>query len=317
MGGKVTRTLFKKSRPENTRVRGELVRRLQRALTDKGFSVGTVDVIFGGDTEKAVKAWQSKNLLNEDGIVTFDSWVEITDKPAPTWRDRALQLTADFEGTGFGKIVGNFDGAWLTWGIVGFTLKHGELGTIIKRLKSDHPAVLQNAFGQRLATLLEVVDATPAKKEEFANSISLGQDRYKVMPEWAACFARLGETPEAQAVQMERVNGYLDRGEKDAKRFGLASELGLALCFDIAVQNGGIDFDSEENSIRQRLKQNPANGEIDIRLVVSEVIAENSSPKYANDVRSRKRAISTGAGTVHGAAYDVGEWGLAEAPATA
>jgi peptidoglycan hydrolase-like protein with peptidoglycan-binding domain len=308
----MARILLRKSKPENTRVKGELVRRLQQSLTDKGFSVGTIDGIFGGDSEKAVKAWQDKQGVNQDGIVTFDSWTSITGTAPPNWRERALQLTADFEGTGFGKIVGNFDGAWLTWGIIGFTLKHGELSKIIRRLNQDHPARLQEAFQGKLGELLAVMNAGPAEQEDFANRISLGQDRYKVDPEWARAFARLGEFPEAQAIQMERVDIYLERGAKDAQRFGMASELGLALCFDIAVQNGGIDFDKEENSIRQRLKQSPANGEIDIRLVVTEVIAENSNPAYAADVRSRKRTIATGTGIVHGARYDVGEWGLAE-----
>jgi hypothetical protein len=31
----------------------------------------------------------------------------------------------------YGLIVGKFDGAGLTWGIIGFTLKHGELSEIV------------------------------------------------------------------------------------------------------------------------------------------------------------------------------------------
>jgi len=311
----MSRVLLRKSKPGNARVRGELVRRLQRSLTDKNFSVGLIDGIFGGDTEKAVKAWQKSQGEAEDGIVTFDFWTGITGTPAPGWKERALLLTADFEGTGFGKIVGNFDGAWLTWGIIGFTLRHGELSRIVKELNQNNRSLLEAAFGADLPQLLTVIGSSPADQEAFANSISIGQDRYKVETEWASCFAKLGEFPEVQAVQMARVQKYLERGEKDAKRFGLASELGLALCFDVAVQNGGIDFDQEENSIRRRLKQNPANGELDIRLIVAEVIADNSNPKYAADVRARKRTIATGSGTVHGGTYDVGDWGLAEVPA--
>src|SRR5215510_1773541 len=77
----MSRVLLRKSKPGNARVRGELVRRLQRSLTDKNFSVGLIDGIFGGDTEKAVKAWQKSQGEAEDGIVTFDFWTGITGTP--------------------------------------------------------------------------------------------------------------------------------------------------------------------------------------------------------------------------------------------
>jgi hypothetical protein len=32
-------------------------------------------------------------------------------------------------------VAGNFDNAWLTWGIIGFTLKHGEIQKIIKEVR--------------------------------------------------------------------------------------------------------------------------------------------------------------------------------------
>jgi peptidoglycan hydrolase-like protein with peptidoglycan-binding domain len=291
---------------------GPLIVDLQSSLTRKGFDPNGADGLYGHDTEVAVKAFQVAAAQPASGVVSDELWTAITDSPPPGVEPRCIQLTSTFEGHGYTLAQGNWDGAWITWGIIGFTLKHGELSKIIRRLNQDHPARLQEAFQGKLGELLAVMNAGPAEQEDFANRISLGQDRYKVDPEWARAFARLGEFPEAQAIQMERVDIYLERGAKDAQRFGMASELGLALCFDIAVQNGGIDFDKEENSIRQRLKQSPANGEIDIRLVVTEVIAENSNPTYAADVRSRKRTIATGTGIVHGARYDVGEWGLAE-----
>lgn len=43
------------------------------------------------------------------------------DADIPAALDRSLQVTAAFEGHGFGMLQGNWDGAWLTWGIIGFT----------------------------------------------------------------------------------------------------------------------------------------------------------------------------------------------------
>ena len=307
----MARVLLRKSQLGNLFVRGELVRVLQVNLVNQGFTVGArIDGIFGNDTEKAVKTWQASKNQQVDGIVTFDSWQQVTNLPTPTLPERALQLTADFEGTGFGKIVGNFDGAWLTWGIIGFTLKHGELSKLILRIQNQHPDLLKDAFGTLLDELLDVM-TNPGKQEAFANSISLGQNKYKVDDKWAACFQKLGEQTKVQQFQLERVREYWNRGAADAAKFSLVSELGRSLCFDIAVQNGGIDT-SEENSIRERLKQSPTTNERDVRLIVADVIAEHSNPKYADDVRQRKRTIATGAGTVHGSNYTLGDWGLSD-----
>lgn len=310
----MTRTLLRKSTGGNTRVSGELVRGLQEGLGAAGCSVGTVDGIFGGDTETAVRKWQAQQGRAQDGVVTFADWTALTGRPAPSWPDRVLQVTASFEGTGFGKIVGNFDGAWLTWGIIGFTLKYGELGRLLRTLEIGNRTLLEQAFGVLLPRLLAVIHGTPLDQEAFANQISLGANHYKVDPPWAEAFARLGSFADVQTLQLQAVERYFAIARRDAGRFGLTSELGFGLCFDVAVQNGGIDGDQEENSIRRRLEQTPPADERDIRAVIAEVVAENSRPEYAADVRSRKTTWTTGAGTVHGAAYDLSDWGVGEFP---
>ncbi len=48
---------------------GTIVKDIQKKLNEKGYSVGTVDGIFGSKTVKAVKKFQSDNGLTSDGIV--------------------------------------------------------------------------------------------------------------------------------------------------------------------------------------------------------------------------------------------------------
>lgn len=311
----MTRILFSRCRPGHRLVRGEPVRRLQRALEESGCDVGKIDGIYGGDTTAAVKTWQQRRGEAETGMVTFECWSAIVGAPPPSVRDRALQLTADFEGHGFGKVAGNFDDAWLTWGIIGFTLRHGEVQRIIAEVEQHHPHLLVSACGPLTERLLEACGGGAAAQEAFANEISLGRDRYKVRPEWAAAFDRLGSFAEVQEIQQRRVDRYWARGLRDARRFGLTSELGLALCFDIAVQNGGVDFGQEEIRIRDRLGRLMPQEEREVRLVIADVVAETSRPQYVEDVRSRKRTIATGTGTVHGTRYELAHWGLADVPA--
>ena len=160
-----------------------------------------------------------------------------------------------------------------------------------------------------------VLHTTSSRQRDWANSISVGSDKYNVQPEWAAAFAALGTFPEVQALQLARAEDrYWATAQRDAGRFGLESELGYALCFDIAVQNGGIEA-HEEQRIRQLAAAHPPTNEQALRVMIGDAVAEDSAPKWVEDVRLRKRAIATGDGEVHGARYLVSAWGLAEEPA--
>ncbi|MBW4482832.1 MAG: peptidoglycan-binding protein [Tildeniella torsiva UHER 1998/13D] len=53
---------------------GDAVRQLQQRLRTKGFYSGTVDGVFGSQTEAAVRAAQAANNLTVDGIVGPATW---------------------------------------------------------------------------------------------------------------------------------------------------------------------------------------------------------------------------------------------------
>lgn len=134
--------------------RGGLVLRLQRAL---GSPSVTPDGVYGLETATAVGHAQAENGLPTTGEADPITWTAVTGDPAPPLLDRALQVTAAFEGHGFGLAQGNFDGAGITWGIIGFTLQHGELGRIIQEAQHQDPALVQNAFGSDTDELLHLL----------------------------------------------------------------------------------------------------------------------------------------------------------------
>jgi peptidoglycan hydrolase-like protein with peptidoglycan-binding domain len=102
---------------------------------------------FGKATEAAVKAFQQSSSFEPTGRVDVGTWMALLSMPAPNTQERALQLTAAFEGHGFSLAQGNWDGAGITWGIIGFTLKHGALGKIILTVFDESPALVQQSFG--------------------------------------------------------------------------------------------------------------------------------------------------------------------------
>jgi peptidoglycan L-alanyl-D-glutamate endopeptidase CwlK len=68
--------------------KGEAVKRLQRALKNKGFEPGKIDGDFGGGTEAALMAFQLSEGLLVDGIAGPRSLAALgLDTPADSWPD--------------------------------------------------------------------------------------------------------------------------------------------------------------------------------------------------------------------------------------
>jgi hypothetical protein len=284
--------------------RGDLVEALQRGL---GFGDRDIDGDFGRQTERAVQDFQRLRGAAATGVADLDTWGQVTGRPMPSLFERCLGLTVAFEGHGYTLVKGNWDGAGLTWGIIGFTIAGGELTGLLKLADERHPQLVELAFGDLTPKLRSVLRAPLAKQMEWADSVSVPPKKVNVAGAWFSAFEVLGKLPEIRALQRERAREkYFAPAEATAARFGLTSELGIALCFDIHVQNGGINA-ARTAKIRARM---PAAGEPALRRIVATVVAETSKPQFVEDVRSRKMTIATGQGTVHGSKYVVENWGL-------
>ena len=289
-------------------VRGEIVRTIQRRLTARGFDPKGIDGGYGKNTRKAVRAFQQQNGLQPTGEVSVLTWRRLMNRPIPPVRDRTLQLTAAFEGHDFTLAQGNFDGAGITWGIIGFTLKHGELGRIVLRIQDRHPALVKQAFGAKTDQLLEILRGPKTRQ------ISLGANKVRLAEPWRSAFRRFGELPAVQALQLELADrDYFRPAKRTARGLRLKTELGLALAFDIHVQNGGVSTAAREE-IKRQLAQHPIEREQERRVIIGNAVAKKSLPQFREDVRSRKLAIATGAGTVHGELFVLRNWGLADVP---
>jgi hypothetical protein len=224
----------------------------------------------------------------------------------PSLSQRCLDLTGAFEGHDYTLAVGNFDGAWLTWGIVGFTLKHGALAKILLEAERACPDALRLAFAEHTDEILGVVRAKPNQQQQWADSVTV---RGGVLAEpWRTAFRTLGKSVEVQRIQQRVAEAdYFQPAVETAKRFRLSSELGVALCFDIHVQNGGIN-----RRAQSLLGEKRSADALSLRTAIAEAVAKCARPEYRDDVRARKLAIATGRGHVHGADYVLENWGLQE-----
>jgi hypothetical protein len=154
--------------------------------------------------------------------VDVSTWAKLLGTQVPTTQERSLQLTAAFEGHGFTLAQGNWDGAGITWGIIGFTLKHGELSKIILKIFDENPALVQEAFSENTEELINIMKSSKAVQMQFADSISLGTTKMTIKEPWRSGFKAFGEIAEVQALQ-------LDLADKDYRQPALetANELGL------------------------------------------------------------------------------------------
>jgi len=297
---------FKQSPSGYKNVRGPLIQSVQGQLNAKGFNAGAVDGAWGNNTMAALQAWQTANGINPTGEIDDATWTRLMGDPVPELSQRALQLTGDWEGTGYSGANGNFDGQGITWGVVGFTWSNGELQGILGEVQSRYPAVFTKAFGSLEAQLTNVLKQPLASQMAWARSISTNGGN-SIASQWAAAFKALGQAPEVQQIENEHVQHYWLAGMQFVADFGLTSEKGLALCFDIAVQN------TVAHDMIDEIEQNiapPGMSETDKMRVIAHVVAGHANPKYYTDVLTRKMTFVTGQGAVHGDRYDITCWGI-------
>jgi hypothetical protein len=255
--------------------------------------------------------------LPQSGEVDTDTWSRLMGEDPPSIRERSLQLTAQFEGHDFTLAQGNFDGAGITWGIIGFTLQSGELAEIILEVERRSPELLEQAFGSLAQELCETMKRRWPAQLAFADGISRGRDKTRLAEPWLTSFQRFGQIPAVQTLQLERAErSYYVPARATAATWGLASELGIALALDVHVQNGGIG-PATSRRIRTALDGRSARNEAQLRNVIANAVADSAREKWREDVRARKLAIANGTGKVHGRKYDLRAWGLQDLPAPA
>jgi peptidoglycan hydrolase-like protein with peptidoglycan-binding domain len=293
-----------------------IARRIQIDLLRQGFFEGPADRfadgIFGNDTVAALSRLQSARSLPPSGAVDQATWQQLTNDPLPTLFERCLSVTAEFEGHGFGLLQGNFDGAGLTWGVIGFTLSNGEIQRLLAEAEAAVPGTLDRVLGPLAATWRAKTALPRAQQVAWADSISLGADKTTVQPEWKSAFARFGDEPIVKRLQMQRAyDAYFVPAASTARKLGLASELGVALAFDCHVQNG----ESRKRAVAELAPLAGKITEIDMRRRLADRVAAFSAPRWRDDVRGRKLTIAEGGADFRGRRYVLANWGLGEFPA--
>jgi hypothetical protein len=298
--------------------RGDEVRDIQRRLADLGLYRGPLDGDFGGGTQAAVTAFQKQRGLAPSGVVDAAAWAALCggDIPDPglASRDlvhRCLSLTGAFEtGTGvpecFCGISGDFDGQGISFGVLQWNFGQGSLQPLLRDMIDRHPQVMQGIFGAHYDAFAEALHADRDELLNFARSVQ-HPVTHAVFEPWRGYARTLGRTTEFQAVQTEHAGGVFRKALGMCRDYGLWSERGVALMFDIVTQNGSIDKVTRARILGEcaALPSGLSEAEREVRKleIVANRRAEAANPRWIDDVRVRKLCIARGEGTVHGIAY--------------
>ncbi len=304
------RAYFQPPARDQSDITGPLIANLQAAL-----AVPVIDGVFGPQTAARLKAFQAAHAIAATAIVDSATWRALQRSPAPDLFGRCLQLTAAFEGTFYAGVVGNFDGAGLTWGILGFTLQSGQLAQILREVLATAPAAVAAAFGPNLAALrMAIAPQTPwSQRLAFAEAISDPADKSRLLSPWNAAFSALGALPQARQCQLDHAKTvYWARARQDFAALDLTDEPDAALMFDAAVQNGGLTRE-QILALRQYRATNPGLSGPAFRQRIAQTLADAAQSAFRSDVLARKTTIANGFGVVHGANYTLTRWGLQNA----
>src|SRR6185369_609058 len=164
---------------------------------------------------------------------------------------------------------------------------------------------------ERFKTMLE---SSKSEQMAFARSIQ-DPNRKKVLEPWRGMFKSLGRTEEFQRIEASAANVLYKAAGQLCADFGLWSERGVALMFDIKTQNGSIGSAVKAQILTDFSKISPALPEDELETeklrIVANRRAEAANRKWVEDVRERKLCIANGSGNVHGISYDLeGQFGI-------
>jgi hypothetical protein len=215
---------------------------------------------------------------------------------------RSLALTGSFE-TGklppdcFSALAGDFDGQGISFGALQWNIGQGSLQPLLKQMFEKHESLVQSIFNQHTDQLKSLANAPLPAQLAFCRSI---QAKGRIQEPWQTMCTALGRTPECWAVQTNLAAKTYQSALRLCNQFGLTSERGVALMFDIVTQNGSISA-----PVKAQILADYPPGEVPRMVSIANHLANAANPKYRDDVHARKLLIAIGQGIVHGICYDL------------
>lgn len=225
--------------------------------------------------------------------------------------DMCIQITGDFEGSGYGKVTGNFDGQGLSLGFLQWNFGQG---TFQDYILNNVDVMAYNYFPLPIHHLQKL------SNEQAVNWIKdVMLEGNEVKANWKLAWERFLLEPSVINVQKRAIDKYFHQAKTICGQldFPHDNKRAMAFSFDLAVQNWSLDVNLEHVSTDHAYNILSLYGPDNARLWLLEnlttekaklVIAAHFkalkvNPKWRKDVFTRKCTIAMGIGIVHGKTY--------------
>jgi tetratricopeptide (TPR) repeat protein len=230
-----------------------------------------------------------------------------------------IGLSAAFEGIAWTTALGNVDGFGITFGVGQWNMRSDDgLPQLLREMRSEDQSRFDVIAGDGLSDLLSLMasDIPIARRLERANSpVFQGDTAGSLNAVWQQRFAALGSEPKFIAVQARRAKRvWLPKATELANKFGLHSERGIALVYDILIQGMRSSL---EQKIMAKSSDPALTSETDRMVAIANAVADSVPDKNRDLTRARKMIIATGRGEFRRATYDLDALGITLNPPAA
>lgn len=223
----------------------------------------------------------------------------------------------------YGVVSGNFDGAGGSYGIIQFNWKSGTCQPIFQDMiltwNDDLTASITNTNDYN--TFVDVVqNRSTTDQIAWGDTISNPSNKHTVIEPWNTYFATLGTKETYQNRQDMACTPYFNNAKTWCGNYDLWSRRGYALCFDIAVQYGGISSAANTDILNFIAGLNTIQGlpnevqELRKMRYIAWRVAQDHAGTYYQSSLDRKMAIANGSGTVYGGLVDTANFDLIMEP---
>jgi hypothetical protein len=170
----------------------------------------------------------------------------------------------------------------------------------------NHAEACRDIFHENFDVVTALGESTKQEQVAFARSIQ-NTANFRVNEPWRGMLKQLGRTQEFQDIQAKHATQIHARAVAMCNDYGLTTERGVALMFDICVQNGSISPVVKAQILADFIGLPDAKDQVARMRVIANRRSAAVKPQFINDVRTRKLTVAEGVGTVHGIQYDLEE----------
>jgi hypothetical protein len=298
---------------------GDNVRKLQLRLKELDLYRDNADGNFGGGTESAVKVFQRNQGLTVDGRVGPATWAAFFPDHEPPVSPllgqplelRCLALSSSFE-TGtmppecFCGVTGDFDGQGISFGALQWNLGQGTLQPLLTDVFAEHTDLCRDIFHEHFDVITALSSSSRPEQLAFARSIQ-NLAKFRISEPWHGMLRQLGLTPEFQKIQATHARKIFAKAQSMCTEFGLTTERGVALMFDICVQNSSISAVVKAQILSDFASLPNKSDQVGRMRAIAMRRSAAVRAQFVADVRTRKLTIVDGEGTVHGIPYNLEE----------